>query len=302
MRRIYPISFSLFLIFLLSACDKDESNESVENPEIKATLTLRNLNGSTDSNPWTLPDVSATRRNENLIITAYNSTSGEVFTMRVPDDGPQYYSNTSGSTDQGYASWRRDANSIAWYSTLFSEGTLGDYVVDLQSIDTESNTVSGTFFMSVYNPASSENAFFGNGSFSNVPIVLSESDDEITENKVSLKANGLNFNPTSIDILTDSTGTQLNIRAVNSTEAVITLSIPRNAVSLGEYSIGQDVNDLQVSYQAPGFNPHPGLNGYLLVETHDELSKTMSGNFEFEAGEFNTPNHTITEGRFEILY
>jgi len=292
---------SLFLVF--NCCEKEEADdERTPKASVNATLNLRDSEGNSVTNPWSLPDVSATRRNGDIIITGYNSGSGEVLTMRVPDDGAQYYSNTSANNNQGYGSWQSSNSSETWYSNIFPEGSLGDYVVDIAAIDEANNTMTGTFFMAVYSPLSGEKAFFQNGSFTNVPIVVSQEDDEITENKLSFKVSGINFNPTAIKVTKDSTETILTIEASNSGASIVMISIPLSALDQDKFPVGPADDAIQVSYQKPSFDAFPGLNGNLIIDTHNQGAQTMSGSFEFQVGEFGTPNHTITEGEFEILY
>jgi hypothetical protein len=302
MRRFLRLTTITFLLVSAWACDKDEEQDETPQVVMRATLNLRDGGSVLSSDSWSLPSVSATRQNGNITITAYNSTSGEILTLRVPDDGIAYYSNTSENNDLGYGSWRKNAVALTWYSNNLSEGTLGNFVVDLVEINEANNTISGTFFMAVFSPVDEENAFFQNGSFSNVPIVISEDDDEITENKISFKVNGINFNPISIDVSQEENAEEITITATNSTEGTLSFSLPLNTLDSTEYIVGSGEGEMTMTLQQPPFDPSLGLSGNLIVESHNQGAQSMSGTFEFEAGPFATPNQTITDGIFEVLY
>ncbi len=302
MRRFLKLTLLLSLIISSSACEKDDEQDESPKVAIAATLNLRDADGVLSSNPWSLPSVSATRRNGNITITAYNTYGGEVFTLRVPDDGEGYYSNTSANNDLGYGSWRRNATSLTWYSNDLPQGTPGNFAVDLVEINEASNTLSGTFFMAVFSPEDEENAFFQNGSFTNIPIIISEEDDEITENRVSFRVNGINFNPVSIDVSQNENAPELIVTATNATDGTLIFALPLAAVDSTEYAVGSGEGDISMSLQQPPFDPSFGLSGILMVESHNQGAKTMSGTFEFQAGQFGVANQQITLGVFEVLY
>jgi hypothetical protein len=302
MKHFLKLTLILSILIFSSACDKDDEQDESPQVSMAATINLRDANGVLSSNPWSLPNVSATRRNGNITITAYNTESGEVFTLRVPDDGPAYYSNTSADNDPGYGSWRRNANSLTWYSNDLPEGTPGNFAVDLVEVNEGNNTITGTFFMPVFSPLNEMNAFFQNGTFSNVPIIISEENDAITENRVSFKVNGINFNPISIVVNQIENATELIVTATNATDGTLIFALPLNAVDSTQYTVGEEEGEVSINLQQPPFDPAPGLSGNLVIESHNQGAKTMSGTFEFEAGQLGIANQSITDGVFEVIY
>jgi hypothetical protein len=303
MRRFLKTAFILTILLTSWSCKEDEEQVDAPEVKIKATLNLRNVNGTLSSRDWSLFDVSATRQNGNITISGFDNQAGEIFSLRVPDEGAVYYTNLGSDDDLGFASWRKNTNAITWYSNAIGQNELGDFVVEIDEINESTNTLSGTFFTIVHSPENEvENGIFQDGSFSNVPIVVSVDNDEITETKLSCKVNGINFNPTSVAVTQNEDEPFLNINATNSSMAILKIAIPLNAVDLDEFTVGTGNNETLVSYQQPPFDSFPVLNGVVTVETHNQGTKTMSGIFEFEVGEFGTPNYTITEGDFELIY
>lgn len=303
MRQFLRISAILTILISAWACEKDEEQEETPQKKITATLNLRDINNNLTSSSWSLPEISATRQNGNITITAYNSQSGEVFSLRVPDEGAAYYTNLGSDNDLGYAGWRKNPDALTWYSNAIGPAELGDFVMEIDELNESANTLSGTFFTVVHNPENEvENAIFQNGSFVNVPIVISDENDEITETKLSCKVNGINFNPNSIDVTRDLNGSFLILTASNSSTATLIISLPLDAVNLDEFSVGSGNNELEVSYQPASFGAQSGSSGTVIIETHNQGAQTMSGRFDFQVGESGTPNHTITEGEFELIY
>jgi len=302
MKRLLKLCLIFSILTSAWACEKDEEENEIPQGVIAAIVNLRDANGVISSNPWSLPSISATRRNGNITLTAYNAGSGEIFTLRVPDDGAAYYSNTSADNDPGYGSWRRNANSLTWYSNDLPEGTPGNFAVDLTEVNEVNNTISGTFFMPVFSPLDEMNAFFQNGSFSNVPIVISEESDAITENRVSLRVNGINFNPVLIEVEHNENVPELIVTTTNATDGTLIFALPLAAVNSTEYPVGSNEGEISISLQQPPFDPSIGISGNLIVEFHNQGARTMSGTFEFEAGQFDVANQSVTDGVFEVIY
>ncbi|HKK38845.1 MAG TPA: DUF6252 family protein, partial [Cryomorphaceae bacterium] len=255
MRRFLEFTVILTILTTSWACEKEEEQNETPQTEIAATLNLRDIGGNLTSSAWSLPEVSAIRQNGNITVTAHNSLSGEIFTLRVPDDGAAYYTNLGSDNDLGYAGWRQNADAITWYSNLISPNELGDFVMEIDEINENANTLSGTFFTVVHSPENEvENAIFQNGSFSNVPIIISEDNNEITETKLSCKISGINFNPTSVKVSRDLNTSFLKLTAINASTAELIISLPLNALDLDQFSVGSGNNELEVSYQKPSFD------------------------------------------------
>jgi len=301
MRRCH-FSILMALAILMISCNKDEDEADPVQTSIRANLTVPDEEGVPATVTWSLPSVSAVRQSGNIIITGYNLAHGEILTLRVPDNGAGYYTNTGSNNDLGYASWRSHSDSITWYSNIFPEGTLHDLVVDITSIDDE--FLNGTFYTVVYNPDDAEtDAVFQNGSMINIPIVLDDGlADVITENSISFRVDGINFNPQSFEVIRDDDNQEFLLEATNASDAKLKIRIPSTAFASDEFEVGSGQNEIEVSFQSPPFPAYPGLNGTVTVETHNLGAETMSGSFEFQVGEFGTPNHTISQGSFELVY
>lgn len=303
MRRFLKFTVILAILTFSWACEKEEKQEEAPEAKLEATLSLRDASGNLTSSAWSLPDISAIRQNGNITVTAYNGVSGEIFSLRVPDEGAAYYTNLSSDNDAGYSSWRKNSTAVTWHSNAIGPNELGDFIMEIDEINESANTLSGTFFTVVHSPANEgENVIFQNGLFSRVPIVISEENDEITKTKLSCKISGINFNPTAIKVTKDLNAPFLKLTASNASTAELKISLPLNALDLDEFSVGSGNNELEVSFQKPSYDAFPGLNGTVLIETHNQGAQTMSGTFEFQVGEFGTPNHTITDGSFEVIY
>jgi hypothetical protein len=299
MKVFLRISVFLAIIFTYGCQDEDEATPE-ELASIRATLNLRDENGDITTTNWSLERTNAVRTNGEIILTGRNSSTGEIFRMKVPDDGAQYYANTSANNDLGSAIWRIDEFSPSWYSYRFPSGVIGDFVLDITEINESNNTISGSFFTSVYSTENSQSAFFQNGRISRVPIVNSLEEEAITENKFSVRVSGINFN--AVDINPMSQNNSIIVRATNAAGLILELSIPSELDALEELEIGTGANQVAAYYQNPSFDPQLAREGRLIIDTHNTTDQSISGRFEFMAGPESNPTIAVTDGEFEILY
>lgn len=300
MSRLPRLLALIFALFVIWGCNKDEE-EMDPVPEIRARLNFQDENNQSQSRNWSLPSVSLIRTNGDLVLSATNNATGETFFMRVPDNGVGYYSNVTDNNDQGYAGWSESTNSLFLYSNALPEGTSGNFVLDIQSINTSSNTARGAFFTEVYNPSNgNDNVFFQNGRFSNVPVIELADSDEITENRVSFKLGGINFNPVSIEVTQIEAGTDVIISATDATASTLEFTLPLSALNEDTFEV--DAGEIDVWFEQPPDNSFEGISGTLVVEEHNQGAETIKGTFEFAVGQNGMTNYSLTEGSFQILY
>ena len=303
MKQFLFFSGLILYVHLLSSCNKDESENDPAPPQasMEANVTIRDGEGGITTSEWSVSSVSAVRQNGDLIITGIRPSTDEIFTLRIPDDGVGYYTNTGPNGNNGYASWRENSNAAFWYSNVYGTGSTHEFIVDLEEM---SETISGTFYTVVNNPANFEaNIVFQNGVFANVPVIISDGNEELlTENEFNCKVNGINFNPQTITSSIDSSLEMISVKAINSSGTELRMALPYSALTSDSFTVEESEEEVIIRYQDPGSPSYRGISGKITIESHNQGERIITGSFNFDVGSAGITNFNITEGSFGILY
>ncbi|MEX2349408.1 MAG: DUF6252 family protein [Flavobacteriaceae bacterium] len=220
--------------------------------------------------------------NENGTLVIQGTTDLETLTLTL-----------NGSSEGVYTLGGEGTNRAVFEDFLGSVYTtrpFGDGEVVIEN--TDGNTLTGTFRFNAYR--------FGldtlnarSGIFYKVPIITGSIDDpEDTGGDLTAVVDGENFTAIQVLVLNEFGEILINGGSVNGT--AIGLNFP-DTITVGEYTIEDDGDEISLIYLSG--DDAEGLSGTLEIISHDTVENIVSGTFEFE-----TADHSITEGQFTISY
>ena len=290
MKRITYFFLFLSFVFITNSCEEngiffpDSENNGVFEVTIDGTIFSTN-------------EVSFTSDNENLVITAIDTNTNEIFTLTVEDYNIGGFSFEGVNNIATYV--QNDPISAGTWSTFGETASRGN--IEFTNIDFVNNTISGTFSFIGKNTATGSSKAFSNGSFSN--IIRSTS--SFSEDNFTAKVNGVIFDEISLfgNSITVGSTELISISANKSLTESISFNLNAD-ITPGEYDFGSFVTQsYPIGQYAVSGNIYEA-EGKITITSHNATAKTISGNFNFDASPITntTPVFSITEGAFSVSY
>ena len=275
------------------ACSSDGDGD--EEPGKVAGAIVATIDGET----WKTSTTSAIIINGTITI-AGTKADGSNLTLSVMT------STTAGS----YPVTGEDA-SVPDAIISFNEGSGVDYVssyyedgvevgrIVITEIDTENETISGTFYGKVLRLAPSETELIiETGSFTEIPYV--EETEPAEDNSGSAKINGDAFTPNIIGA-TKSFGNILINLSLNGTKT-IAINVADNA-TVATHNFGSIGDDYYAMYTVSSTS-NVSTSGSVVITLHNTTTKRIEGTFSFQAEPFPMGGTavSITNGTFAVSY
>lgn len=232
-----------------------------------------------------------------ITITAVNPQTGEAFNFAV-------MGSTIGTYDFATMVYMPDMTvEDEGYVNINPDGEMGetDGLLVITSIDTQNQTISGTFNFTGYWPEQNSDVpsiEFANGSFQNVPytgvILPNPGGDEYF--RAVLNGNEADYS-TAIGVI--NAGGILSISGLNmQSGGSMQLGMNQN-IQPGTYDMGDDINESMVlGLVSLNMEPYVATGGTIVIETNS--GGWLKGTFEFFAENSDGEAITITEGEFNV--
>tara|TARA_R110002126_G_scaffold264475_2_gene407530 strand:+ start:6812 stop:7684 length:873 start_codon:yes stop_codon:yes gene_type:complete len=290
MKRITYFFLFLSFVFITNSCEENgiffppSENNGVFEVTVDGTIFSTN-------------EVSFTSDNENLVMTAIDTNTNEIFTLTVEDYNIGGFSFEGVNNIATYV--QNDPISAGTWSTFGETASRGN--IEFTNIDFVNNTISGTFSFIGKNTATGSSKAFSNGSFSNII----RSSQSISEDSFTAKVDGTVFQEMSLFANAITVGTT-NLISINANKSLNeTISFNLNADSTpGEYDFGSLFTQSFPSGQYIVDGNIYEADGKITIIDHDITAKKITGTFNFDAIPITstTPVHSITEGAFSVSY
>lgn len=327
---ILSVIFLLFVGFSFVSCDVEPIDSAVLNQNDTTNNGGGNNNtggggnntggGNTttgifradfDGQTWNANTTQAIVNSDYVALTGIH-TNGSFFQITIPNGVVGTYTWTNSSPTNPMAVIYSPGNGQVPYISLSDSQASGSgYVgytdtaeISISSINTTTNTISGTFkFTGVRYDSSLSNTeikVFANGVFN---LNYTANNTSTGNNSFFCKVDGSDYNPTNVDGVTS--GSQISL--IGRRGPVETLSLTLNQtitpgtydlenLPLGNNNIG--MYNLDNSGNIFGANP-----GTVTITTHDISAKHIVGTFQFTATSFmGSTSYQITNGSFDIVY
>lgn len=257
-----------FAAFALVSCEDVQTNSPALQAEVNGVLYR-----ATDAR-------AEIRENGNLVLQGISDLESLTITL-------------SGSSTGVYTLGGQGTNRAVFqdfFGSVYTTRPYGDGEVVIQS--TANNTFTGTFKFNAYR-FGLDTLNVQKGFFYEVPLIAGSIEDPIVPDSVlTAVVNGESFTAFEVLVVNENGTILINGSSMNGT--AIGLVFP-DTITQGTYTIEDDGDDISLIYLS-GDDPE-GLSGTLVINSHNTVDKIVSGTFEFE-----TEDHSITEGQFTISY
>ena len=300
MKQIKIYTFLFFLFFVVNSCT--EAGINFPGSE-EANIGSGVFEVTFDGNTFITSNVNYTTDNSEILIAVNNPSTNEIFTLRVNGTSTGTYDLIGFNSHASYINNSNPNSSDVW-STTQSVTKAGE--ITISAIDDTNNTISGTFSFSGINLFTGDVKQFTKGSFTNIPKGTGTT-PVASNNKFSAKVDGVLYETISVfGTATTVLGTAdlILVTGNKSFSEVMTLYFDGDVVP-GEYDLGSPFAQSYPSgtYSLNTTNINIG-DGKVIITIHDTAAKRIAGTFEFEASPLtsSTPNYSITEGSFDVIY
>ncbi len=276
------ISFSL-----LFSCNK-EPDEEKPDEETETEIKTVGMNAKIDGESWEANEYSAYVNNGVINITG--DKDGETITITLLDDIEGNYSLSQNSDHSSAYIPYSHAVSYTSNGNAYAGGN-----VNIESINTNDTTITGTFEFDLYKAYSGDSVAITEGSF--YKIKYKTSIPSQAEDSLSATVDGEDFTPTSISV--SSYYGSISISATSGDE-MLSLGIDASATP-GTYptSWGGSYNG---SYYI-GDNILTNDTGTIVITKHDKTKQRISGTFSYDASVLGGDlSVSVTNGSFAVSY
>lgn len=298
------LSLCAFLLAVVVGCSKDDDssdNNSADNGQLVAKI---------DGSDFSVKNqVAATLYNGFFNITAIKPSTGETITITVSDAG-------EGTFDLGpdENALSGAAYNISGEDSYGSAAEGGSGEIKITKIDTDNNTVTGTFKFTAIRESFNDNGdiitetiTITNGAFNKIPLASDISGNGNNSFKAKIKGKDLNADAVSALEINIGGSTTIAITGNNNiTKENVSLTFPKE-IAVGTYELGGAFSDYIGSYNpnlGGGTNNYYSESGTLNITTNNASSGKIEGTFSFNAKRLdpNDPNvnYQVTNGSFSV--
>lgn len=232
-----------------------------------------------------------------LVITSINTTTDEIFTLRVENYSVGSFSFEGINNVATYI--KNDPVSAGIWSTFGETSSRGN--ITFTDIDLSSNTISGSFSFIGENEVLGNSIAFANGKFTDIP----RSSQPVSKDNFTAKVDGVVFEDISLfaNEITIGSTDLISISANRSLSETIGINLNAD-ITPGEYDFGSFITQSYPTGQYSVNGNTYEAEGKLTITSHDTTAKRISGTFNFDATDIltGTPIHSITDGDFNVSY
>ena len=291
MKNISYFLLLISLVFLFNTCE--------ENGFFFPASENGTFEVSFDGETFSTSNTSFTSDGKDIIITAIDQETNEIFTVKVDDFGIGSFSFEGGSTVGSYV--KNDLVSADIWTTVNETSSRG--TIEFTNIDFVNNRVSGRFNFIGRNGLTNSSKAFLDGNFKNIPKAIVP----VTNNRFTAKVDGVAYEDLSpfASLSPPPFGSTevIIISANKSLTETIGLTL-QSDIAVGEYDFGSFIT---LTYPIAQYNfalDTYFADGKITITNHDTNTKFISGTFQFNASPLTggTPNFSITEGAFSVSY
>ena len=250
--------------------------------------------------------VVATTVDNAINISGLRGSEGEIITLTVFGDSEGTYQLGVPSDNDPLlfnAGAYIEANNTGegvWATFSVTNTSQGEVIIS--EIDTENQTMSGTFSFTGTNGFNNETKEFTNGSFTDVPF-----DNPVSNGNSTFfaRVDGEEFIEDTIQGLSANVGgiSSLGIVANKNNGETIAFNLDID-IAVGEYTL-EEFMAPNALYNLSTTLVHTG-EGTLIITEHDIPNKHIVGTFVFTAnpatGSESMQSYEITEGAFDVFY
>lgn len=294
MKKTLKAVFLLAIVTIFS-CDSGSDGDSNSN-SFSVKIDGENYNAEV---------TSAIIYNGTLAIQASDENLDNFFNLSVLTAEEGIYEITGNAADHltTPAMVYRPQESSQYLSYIGNPNVPGSGTLTITEIDTENQTVSGTFSFTGTVSYTGETMEFENGVFNNIPY-STDLPSDFSGGTANLDLDGEAYDPTNVSVNRSSilTTELITINLNKSGKPGIGLSFsPDTEVgtfdfsSFGDYRIIMNHSNTSVSYVE---------SGSITILTHDVENRSMTGTFEAVLIDSNSYEQigVITNGEFDIVY
>jgi hypothetical protein len=285
MKRFSLLLSAALLSFSFTGCHK------LYEPEPAQGTPLHNyMSAVVDGVPWVAASVKASRTTQSITMTGM-SADGKSITFYIEGINTGEYGVAPGS--KHFATYTDDTLKVSYKSTTYG----GDGYVTIKALDEGTKTLSGRFHFKAVS-SGGDTVDVTDGVFSR--ITYSAAGGTGGTKEMSARIDNSNWNADQV-IGVVASG-KLTIAGFRNDNSAINLVIPPditpgsyNLTSSGAYSAQYNKNQTDVL---------SSVTGAVTIIAHNPATKTIKGEFSFEAEGPGTPpiTATVTNGTFETTY
>lgn len=296
MSRFLRFCLPVLMVLGLASCLKEKSVDSTEDG---GTGILRM---KIDGKQWTANKaVSAVVTNDLIVITG---VSQDDITLVI-----QIETGTTGTFQLDQASTHvatvldiNEASPVAYTTNQGANSSIAGGTVNITNIEEATKRISGNFSMKVYRATDDKTLMITEGFFDNLTYTATTPNPG-GGNTLTMKTDGTDFNPTTIDASLEVNTNMIMISANQGAKTVL-LTFPQ-AIAVNTFNL--DNTDVYQAFYTVGTTLYSaGTGGSLTITDHDPAARTIKGTFFFTAEDKITappnPNIAITAGSFSVTY
>jgi hypothetical protein len=293
MKRLKYFFGFLFLVFVISSCEDNGIFFPPSENDGVFEVTI-------DGKVFTTTSVNYVIDNDDLIITAIQPDTDEIFTLKVEDFDVANFSFEGVNNVATYTiNDSSTSGTLNTWTTLSETSSRGS--IAFTNIDVKNNTVSGTFSFIGKNTSTGSAMAFSNGSFNNIV----RSARTIVPDNFTAKVDGDVYDDISLfsNLITIGNTELISINANKSLSETITINLDANITS-GIYDFGSFITQSYPTGQYSVGGTTYQASGKITILNHDVVAKKISGSFNFNANDLtdNTTVFSISEGSFNVSY
>lgn len=282
-----PVLFLLIAATLSPGCRELATPEPAQGKPVSNQMTAI----VADTIPWTAVSLEAVRTSSSMTISG-TSFDGKTITIYI-EEQPIGQINL-GENSSNFATYVDDSAKLSYKSNVIG----GQGFVTITGIDEVGKTVSGRFSFVAKN-SSGDVIRITEGKFLRVSYTLGTASGD--EKEVSAKVNGVAWTADNVFAVASDVSGQLSISGYKNDNTSIGLLMP-TGITAGTYTI--EMGGTYSAQYNKGTDILGAITGTLIITEHNTGTRTIEGEFSFEAELQGDPDNaaTITEGFFSVVY
>jgi hypothetical protein len=288
-KNMRPLKLLLCLVLLIStvySCRKLSDPEPAEGKPVSNQMFA-----AVDGGGWNASSITAIRTANNSFSITGSSIDGKSITLYIDDLRTGQFQTTIDNKD--FSTFVDDTTKVTYRTKVPG----GEGYITVSGLDETNKTISGKFNFVAYSNTG-DTVIVSEGRFIRVPYSTGGAGGGKKE--ISAKIDGGGWSADNVFAISSSG--KLTISGFRNDNTAIGLQMPAD-ITTGSYDI-DSLGSYTTQYNKNQVEILKGLTGTLLITEHNPGTKTIKGEFTFEAELPGNPdNHsTITDGVFEAAY
>jgi len=275
---------SLLALSVLFSCRKatDSPTQSTTNPTYNCTCTINKVSWAANA--------TASIQQGQFIITGTQASDGQTITLTADGTAVGNYNILPGKNSS--ASYKPDTKSG---TELYVTGNPGGGYIQITSIDTKNNTITGSFDFYATRASDNDSKNVLSGAFTNVPFTGTI---PVTTSSMTANVGGTPWTASSVYGIVN--GSTLDIAATKTDGTAIGFTVPSN-ITTGTYTFSA-FGTYTAQYNANSSTFYQGQSGTLTIS--NATSHTIAGTFNFNSTNVSNSSDavSVTNGNFSAVY